>query len=256
MGRLDKKVAIITGAANGIGLAICKAFAKEGAIVVMADVDMEKCILEAKKIRKEGSRVEVYQCDVGNADNIGSLIKNTVATFQKIDVLVNNAAVAKSYDITKMGEDEFDDLININLKSVFRGIKMSLPYMLRQNTGSIISISSVQAHRSWDDWTVYAGIKGAIMAMTNQLAGQYGKFNVRFNTISPGAIMTPLNEERIKNEGKEFLQKSEAQAAMNRMGTSQEVAMTAVFLASDEASFVTGEDLKVDGGLCTLPRYI
>lgn len=256
MGRLDKKVAIITGAANGIGLAICKAFAKEGAIVVMADVHMEKCILEAKKMRKEGSRVEVYQCDVGNADNVGSLIKNTVATFQKIDILVNNAAVAKSYDITKMGEGEFYELININLKSVFRGIKMSLPYMLRQNAGSIISISSVQAHRSWDDWTVYAGIKGAIMAMTNQLAGQYGKFNVRFNTISPGAIMTPLNEERIKNEGEEFLQKSEAQAAMNRMGTSQEVAMTAVFLASDEASFVTGEDLKVDGGLCTLPRFI
>jgi len=256
MGRLEKKVAIITGAANGIGLAICKAFAKEGAIVVMADVNMEKCIMEAEKLRKKGSRIEVYTCDVGDENNVGSLIKNTVATFHKIDILVNNAAIAKSYDITKMREDDFDELININLKSVFRGIKMSLPYMLNQKSGSIITISSVQAHRSWDDWTVYAGIKGAIMAMTNQLAGQYGKFNVRFNTISPGAIMTPLNQERIKNEGKEFLQKSETQAAMNRMGTGHEVAMTAVFLASDEASFVTGEDLKVDGGLCTLPRYI
>lgn len=256
MGRLEKKVAVVTGAANGIGLAISKAFVVEGAIVVMADRNKEKCIREAEKLRNKGSRVEVYQCDVGEEDNVASLIKNTVSVFQKIDILVNNAAIAKSYDITKMGEDEFDELININLKSVFRGIKMSLPHMLRQKSGSIITISSVQAHRSWDDWTVYAGIKGAIMAMTNQLAGQYGKFNVRFNTISPGAIMTPLNKERIRNEGIGFLQKSETQAAMNRMGTSQEVAMTAVFLASDEASFVTGEDLKVDGGLCTLPRYI
>ncbi|CAZ95105.1 SDR family NAD(P)-dependent oxidoreductase [Zobellia galactanivorans] len=256
MGRLEKKVAIITGAASGIGLAICKAFAKEGAIVVMADINMEKCAGEAEELQKKGYPVEVYKCDVGDADSVASLIENTVTAFQKIDVLVNNAAIAKSYDITRMKEDEFDELVNINLKSVFRGIKMSLPYMLRQNSGSIISISSVQAHRSWDDWTVYAGIKGAIMAMSSQLAGQYGRFNVRFNTISPGAIMTPLNQERIKNEGEEFLKKSETQAAMNRMGTSQEVAMTAVFLASDESTFITGEDLKVDGGLCTLPRYI
>lgn len=256
MGRLEKKVAIVTGAANGIGLAICKAFAKEGATVIMADIDVKKCFLEADKLRKNGFRAEVYKCDVGDEDNVVSLVENTVVAFQKIDVLVNNAAIAKSYDITKMGEDEFDHLININLKSVFRGIKMTLPFMLRQNAGSIISISSVQAHRSWDDWTVYAGIKGAIMAMTNQLAGQYGEHNVRFNTISPGAIMTPLNQERIKHEGKEFLRKSETQAAMKRMGIPYEVAMTAVFLASDEASFVTGEDLKVDGGLCTLPRYL
>jgi len=256
MGRLEKKVAIITGAANGIGLAISEAFAKEGANVVMGDINIEKCILEAEKLRKKGSRVEAYKCDVGDVDSVGSLIKNTVATFHKIDILVNNAAIAKSYDITIMTEEELDELLNVNLKSVFRGIKMSLPYMLSQKAGSIITISSVQAFRSWDDWTAYAGIKGAILSMTNQLAGQYGKSNVRFNTISPGAIMTPLNEERIKNEGMEFLQKSEAQASMNRMGTSKEVAVTAVFLASDEASFITGEDLKVDGGLCTLPRYI
>ena len=92
--------------------------------------------------------------------------------------------------------------------------------------------------------------------MTRQLAGQFGEFNIRFNTISPGAIMTPLNEKRIELEGEEFLEKSMQQSAMKRMGTSEEVAMTAVFLASDESSFITGEDIKVDGGLCCLPRYI
>jgi NAD(P)-dependent dehydrogenase (short-subunit alcohol dehydrogenase family) len=256
MGRLENKVAVITGAASGIGLAISKAFAKESAYIVMGDINMDKCTYEAGRLEQNALYVRAFQCDVGDPNGIESLIKFTIETYGKIDILINNAAIAKDYDIMCMTEEELEELINVNLKSVFRGIKMSLPFMLKQKSGSIISISSVQAFRSWDNWTAYAGIKGAILSLTNQLAGQYGKYNIRFNTISPGAIMTPLNEERIKNEGTSFLQKSEAQASMNRIGTSQEVAMAAVFLASDEASFITGEDLKVDGGLCTLPRYI
>ena len=128
--------------------------------------------------------------------------------------------------------------------------------MIKQRSGSVINISSTQAFRSWHDLTAYAGAKGAILSMTNQLAGQFGEYNVRFNSISPGAILTPMNEKRAREEGPEFLIKSEAMHAMKRMGTPQEVAMAAVFLASDEAGFITGEDIKVDGGLCTLPRYI
>ena len=128
--------------------------------------------------------------------------------------------------------------------------------MVKQRSGSVINISSTQAFRSWNNWTAYAGAKGAMLSMTNQLAGQFGEYNVRFNSISPGAILTPMNEERAKTEGADFFAKSEAMHAMKRMGSSMEVAMTAVFLASDEAGFITGEDIKVDGGLCTLPRYI
>ncbi|MEM9142985.1 MAG: SDR family oxidoreductase, partial [Bacteroidota bacterium] len=115
---------------------------------------------------------------------------------------------------------------------------------------------SVQAFRSWDNWTAYAAAKGALVAMSNQLAGQFGHQNIRFNTISPGAILTPMNQTRIKNEGEEFLKASIQQAAMLRMGEAKEVAMTAVFLASDEARFLTGEDIKIDGGLTSLPRYV
>ena len=143
-----------------------------------------------------------------------------------------------------------------NLKSIYRSIKQVIPHMQQQCSGSIINISSVQAFRSWNNWTAYAGAKGAILSMTNQLAGQFGAYNVRFNTISPGAILTPMTEKRVEAEGEEFLQSSINQAAIKRMGTPQEVAMTAVFLASDESSFITGEDIKVDGGLCSLPRYI
>ncbi len=117
-------------------------------------------------------------------------------------------------------------------------------------------MSSTQAFRSWNNWTAYAAAKGAMLAMTNQLAGQFGKDNIRFNSISPGAILTPMNEKRAEREGSGFLKSSIGQHAIERMGTPQEVAMTAVFLASDESSFITGVDIKVDGGLCTLPRYI
>ena len=116
-------------------------------------------------------------------------------------------------------------------------------------------MSSTQAFRSWDNWTAYAAAKGAILSMTNQLAGQFGKDNIRFNTISPGAILTPMNKQRVEKEGTQFLESSINQAAMLRLGKPEEVAMTAVFLASDEASFITGEDIVIDGGLTSLPRY-
>ncbi|NND80434.1 MAG: SDR family oxidoreductase [Maribacter sp.] len=255
MNRLKDKVAIITGAANGIGLAISQAFVHEGAKVVMCDINIAKCDEEAQKLCAKGGIAKSYACDVGVTDDLKLVIEKTLGAFGKIDILVNNAAVAISGDIREMPESAWDTIMNINLKSVFRGIKMTLPQMIQQQSGSIITISSVQAFRSWDDWTAYAAAKGAICSMSNQLAGQFGHFNVRFNTISPGAILTPMNQRRIEEEGERFLKSSIEQSAMLRMGEAEEVAMTAVFIASDEARFINGEDIKVDGGLTTLPRY-
>lgn len=254
--RLKNKVAIITGAANGIGLAISDAFAKEGAIVIAGDINENKCKAEAERLSKEGAIVRAIKCDVGLTDDVERLINSAITEFGRIDVLVNNAAIALNGNIMEMPEADWDMLMNTNLKSIYRTIKAALPYMIKQRSGSVINISSTQAYRSWHNWTAYAGAKGAILSMTNQLAGQFGEYNVRFNSISPGAILTPMNEKRVAEEGREFLIKSEAMHAMKRMGTPQEVAMTAVFLASDEAGFITGEDIIVDGGLCTLPRYI
>jgi NAD(P)-dependent dehydrogenase (short-subunit alcohol dehydrogenase family) len=254
--RLKNKVAVVTGAANGIGLAISEAFVKEGAILVGGDVDEEKCKVEAERLGKVGAIILAIKCDVGSTEDVNHLIDSAIKEFGKIDVLVNNAAVAIGGNIMEMPETDWDVLMNINLKSIYRTIKAALPYMIRQGSGSVINIASTQAFRSWSNWTAYAGAKGAILSITNQLAGQFGEFNVRFNSISPGAILTPMNEKRAKEEGPEFLIKSAAMHAMKRMGTPEEVAMAAVFLASDEAAFITGEDIKVDGGLCTLPRYI
>ncbi|MEO8763286.1 MAG: glucose 1-dehydrogenase [Ginsengibacter sp.] len=253
--RLKNKVAVVTGAANGIGLAISEAFIQEGAIVVAADIDEKQCTAEAERLGRDGGIILAVKCDVSKTHDVDFLIATAIKEFGKIDVLVNNAAIAIKSNIIDMTEENWDRLMNTNLKSVYLAIKAVLPYMLKQQSGNVINISSTQAFRSWHDFTAYAGAKGAILSMTNQLAGQFGDNNVRFNSISPGAILTPMNEKRAREEGPELLTKSAAMHAMKRMGTPQEVAMTAVFLASDEAGFITGEDIKVDGGLCTLPRY-
>lgn len=255
MGRLEKKVVIITGAANGIGLAMSRVFSKEGAIVVMSDISIDKCELEAKIIAEKSGKTIAKKCDVGNTTDVNELIKFTIEAYGRIDVLINNAAVAIPGNIIEMPEEDWDHLMNINLKSIYRTIKATLPFMIKQKSGSIINMSSTQAFRSWHNWTAYAGAKGAMVAITNQLAGQFGAMGIRFNTISPGAILTPMNEKRAQKEGEGFLERSKKMSPMQRMGSSNEVAMTAVFLASDEATFITGEDIKVDGGLCTVPRY-
>jgi NAD(P)-dependent dehydrogenase (short-subunit alcohol dehydrogenase family) len=254
--RLENKVAIITGAANGIGLAIGEAFVKEGAILIAGDIDEKKCKVEADRLSADGATVRAIRCDVSVTEDVDRFINSAINEFGRIDVLVNNAAIAIRGNIMEMPEEDWDILMNTNLKSIYRTIKVALPCMIKQRSGSVINISSTQAFRSWHDWTAYAGAKGAILSMTNQLAGQFGEYNIRFNSISPGAILTPMNEKRAKEEGPEYFTKSAAMHAMKRMGAPQEVAMTAVFLASDEAGFITGEDIKVDGGLCTLPRYI
>ncbi|MCL4144911.1 UNVERIFIED_CONTAM: hypothetical protein GTU68_012651, partial [Idotea baltica] len=165
MNRLKDKVAVITGAADGIGLAISKAFASEGAIVIMCDINITKCIKEAESITVNGGIVRTFRCDVGQTKDVQDTVKATIEAFNKIDILVNNAAVAISGDIRKMPEEDWDMVMNINLKSVYRGIKEVLPHMIKQQTGSIITLSSVQAFRSWDNWTAYAAAKGAILSM-------------------------------------------------------------------------------------------
>jgi NAD(P)-dependent dehydrogenase (short-subunit alcohol dehydrogenase family) len=254
--RLDNKVAIITGAANGIGLAISEAFVREGAILIAGDIDETKCEIEAQRLSANGAIVRTVKCDVSLTHDVARLIQSAINEFGRIDILVNNAAIAIRGNIMEMPEEEWDILMNTNLKSIYRTIKLALPHMINQKSGSVINISSTQAFRSWHDWTAYAGAKGAILSITNQLAGQFGECNVRFNSISPGAILTPMNEKRAREEGPEYLAKSASMHALKRMGTPYEVAMAAVFLASDEAGFITGEDIKVDGGLCSLPRYI
>lgn len=248
--KLRNKVSIITGAANGIGLASARLFSQEGAFVIMADIDYDKCAAEAKDLNALAIR-----CDVRSMDDVKKLVDQTINKHKRIDILINNVAVAISGNITAMDERDWDLVLDTNLTSAFRCIKQVLPYMLAQRSGSIINMASTQAHRSWHDWTAYAAAKGGLISMTMQLAGQFGADNIRFNSISPGTISTPMLEKRIAEEGNELQQRSEKMHAMERLGKPEEVANVALLLASDDGAFINGTDIKVDGGLCTLPRY-
>ena len=254
MNRLAQKVALVTGASDGLGREIAQAFALEGAAVVLAARSTAKLDALSAELTSQGLRSLPFTCDVGDTAQVRAAVDATIASFGRIDILVNNAAVAIPGDITDQSDEDWIRLLNINLLSVFRGIKFALPPMLAQGSGSIINIASMQGDRSWDHWTTYAAAKGAMKAMTRQLAGQYGPRGVRFNCISPGAMDTPMNAARRAAEGDALHASNQRMHAMGRMGRVDEINGAAVYLASDESSFVTGTDLVVDGGLAVLPR--
>jgi 3-oxoacyl-[acyl-carrier protein] reductase len=255
--RLAGRVAVITGAATGIGFAIARHFVREGADVMMSDVQTDACQEAATNLSKDHNLQAILhqQADVRSTASLVSLARRTIDAFGKIDVLVNNAAVAISGNAADMTDENWNEVINTNLTGVFRGIRAVLPQMIEQRSGSIINLSSTQAYRSWWNWTAYAAAKGGVLSMTRQLAGQFAVYNIRVNAISPGAILTPMNAMRVAAEGEELTARLNEMHAMNRQGLPEEIADAALYLASDESSFVTGHDLVVDGGLCTLARY-
>ncbi len=252
---LDGKTALVTGAAEGIGHAIATALAQAGATVEMGDINEPLLDESQNAFEKNGYKVFASRCDVSDTDSVNTWIDACLNRQPRIDILVNNAGIGLGKDIREMTDDEWNHLFNVNLTSIFRTIRKVLPTMLEQGSGSVINIGSVQGLRSFDDWTAYAATKGGLQSMTRQLAGQFGNRNVRFNTISPGGINTPLNKRRAQEEGEAFVTATTNLHAMRRFGEPEEIAQAALFLASDAASFVTGHDLLVDGGLAALPRY-
>lgn len=257
MKRLKGKIAAITGAADGIGHAIAKAMAAEGACVVLSDIDADKGEAAAKALRDAGAEAEFIRCDVAEDADIRAMIERTLTWGGRIDVLVNNAAVAiGGMPVHEMTEDQWHRLIAVNLTSVFRGCKYALPHMIGQGGGSIINMASAQGHIGLDGWTAYAGAKGAVMAMTRQMAVEFGPMGVRVNSISPGTIATPMNEGVIAQMGEAVARAWVKMHPVGRIGRPEEVAEAAVYLASDAAGFTTGVDLRVDGGLCITPRYV
>ena len=253
--KLQGRTAFITGAADGIGWAIAMTFAEAGANVVLTDIDEARALAAAERLRAPGCAVAGHRCDVGSSSEVNAAVQFAVQRFGRLDIVVNNAAIAVSGDPAVMPDADWERVINTNLTSVFRVVRASIPHLRRAGGGAIINLASTQAHRSWNNWSAYAAAKGGILALTRQLAGQLGPDNIRVNSISPGAINTPMNAKRVAEEGEALLSKWAGMHALPRIGQPRDVAAAALLLASDDGAFISGADLLVDGGLCVLPRY-
>ncbi len=256
--RLKSKVAIVTGAGRGIGRATALLFAREGAKVVLNDLNADLVKETARLIATQGGEATVVVGDVAKAADAEALARTAVERYGRIDILDNNAAIYLPSDIVELDEEDWDRLMDVNIKGTYLCCKHVLPTMIKQRGGSIINVGSIVSFIALDGPKGLAGAyvasKGAVLQLTRALAVRYGRDNIRVNCICPGFIETDMVETALAGmadsaEVKEEIRKGGAAAhALGRFGKPEEVANAILFLASDESSFVTGSPLHVDGG--------
>lgn len=249
MKEFEGKVAIVTGAASGIGRAAALAFAREGAKVVVADVQAEAGEETVSMIKKAGGEAIFINTDVSKSSEVEALVKKTVETYGRLDYAYNNAgiegATAPTVDCT---EENFDKTIIINLKGVWLCMKYEIPEMLKQEKGAIVNCSSVAGLVGFLGIPAYVASKHGIVGLTKTAALEYAKTGLRINAVCPGVIRTPM-VERFTSGNPEAEAQVVAMEPVGRMGNPEEIAEAVVWLCSDAASFVTGHPMVVDGGL-------
>ena len=245
--RLQGKVALITGAARGQGAAEARLFAQEGAKVVLADVTDQEGIAVATEIAEEGADAIYVHLDVTNEAEWEVAIIETVSKFGKLDILVNNAGIWRRGHVTETSSEQWDSILDVNSKGVFLGTKAAIPEMRKAGGGSIVNISSTAGLVGSRTSAAYSASKGAVRIFSKSTAIQYASEGIRANSIHPGPIDTDMGDQVWPDATSR--EASISRTALARIGTAKDIAYGALYLASDEASFVTGSELVIDGGV-------
>ena len=250
--RLENKVAVVTGGASGIGAAICELFAKEGARVVVADIDSHRGAQTVSSIESDGGDAIFVKTDVSQEDEVSDLVTATLGSYGGVDVLVNDAAAFVFGEVQDVTADDWAKVLGVNVLGAAHTVKNFLPAMSANGGGSIVNIASISSLIAQPGFIPYSTSKGALLQLTRCLALDLAKHNIRVNCICPGSIYTPATERHIqfeKADKAEFLKEASESNFLKRVGEPIEIAYGALFLASDESSFVTGTPLVIDGGL-------
>ena len=242
---LTDKVAIVTGASRGIGEAIAKQLSSCGAKIILIARNSDQLVAVKETIILNGGIAESMAGDVSNLNSISEIVTNTIDKWGRIDILVNNAGIARDNIIMRMKEDDWDSVMNINLKGCFNGIKSVARPMIKNKAGRIINITSVIGQIGNAGQSNYAASKAGIMGLTKSMAKELGSRNITVNAVAPGYITTDMTNE-LNDEVKEQLKSS---IPLGRLGTPDDVANLVCFLASDEAGYITGQTFNVDGGM-------
>jgi 3-oxoacyl-[acyl-carrier protein] reductase len=244
VGLLDEKAAVVTGAAQGIGFAIARGFADQGARVVIGDIDRERIEAAAAELCAAGAEVVAEVCDVTSESDMEALVRSSVEHHGSLDVMVNNAGITRDATMRKMSVEDFKAVIDVHLLGAWLGTKLSSAVMREQGTGSIINISSISGKVGNPGQTNYSAAKAGIVGMTKAAAKELAHLGVRVNAIQPGLIRTAMTEKMRPDIWEQRL----SEIPMGRAGEVEDVAGVAVFLASDLSAYMTGTVLEVGGG--------
>lgn len=243
--RLKNKVAIVTGAASGLGKATAILFAKEGAKVVIVDVNEEKGNLVQNEISKSGGTAKFLKVNITNSDEVNLMVENTIKEFGRVDILINNAGIIRDARLVKMSIEDWQAVIDVNLKGVFLCGQAAAKVMIEQNSGVILNTSSIVGLYGNFGQSNYSATKGGVLAMTKTWARELGKYNIRVNSITPGFIATEILEAMPEK----VIEMMKEKTLLKRLGDPKDIANAFLYLASEDAAYVTSTNLSVDGGI-------
>lgn len=248
--KLQDRVAVITGAGSGIGQAMALQFAREGARILAADINGDAAQQTVGMVTDAGGTCQSYPVDVTQPEQVRAMIDQALATYGQLDILCNNAGIGSTTDVVDCEPEDWDRVMTVNVKSVFLGCKYAVPHMVQQQRGVIINTASVAGMVGIVKRAAYCASKGAVIALTRQVAVEYVKQGIRVNCLCPGTVDSPWVERLLAQADDRVAarQALEARQPMGRLGTPEEVAAAALYLASDDAAFITGTGLVLDGG--------